>query len=120
MFGTDGQLVRSIDDAEKFIHTFLRFEREHRDELAKNKEHDYDLYLPWLMEVVVNATEVEESRPPAEFDALYMDAAWSLVLKGCLRPGPRRVTGDAGTDGYGKGFALTAKGQQWLNSDNPI
>lgn len=114
MFGTKGQLVTSVEEAEEFIRAFLLYEREHRDELAKNKEHDYDLYLPWLMEVVVNAEEIKESRPPSEFDRLYMDAGWSLVLKGYFRPGPRKVSGDVGHDGYGKGFTLTSKGEQWL------
>lgn len=114
MFGTNGQVVRDEAEAQEFIRSFLKYEREHRDELAKNKEHDYDLYLPWLMEVVVNAPEREESRPPAELDHVYMDAAWSLVTDGIFRPGPRRVTGDGGSDGYGKGFSLTNKGREWL------
>lgn len=114
MFGTEGQRATTVEGAEDFIRTFMRYERDHRGEIAKNKEHDYDLYLPWMMEVVVNAPEEEGSQPPAQLDYLYMDAAWSLVLKGVFRPGPRRVTGDAGHDGYGKGFTLTEKGKYWL------
>jgi len=117
MFGTSGQVVKDEAEAQEFIRSFLKFERTHRDELAKNKEHDYDLYLPWLMEVVINAPETDESRPPADLDRVYMDAAWGLVTAGYFRPGPRRGTGDGGGDGYGKGFALTAKGSEWVNAE---
>jgi len=116
MFGSSGRAVRDEAEAQEFIRTFLQFEREHREDLAKNKEHDYDLYLPWLMEVVINAPETEDGQPPVELDRTYMDAAWGLVTQGYVRPGPRSVTGDGGSDGYGKGFTLTAKGREWVNS----
>lgn len=116
MFGTEGQKIDGIEGAEAFIRKFMRFEREHEEELAHNKKHDYDLFLPWLMEVVVNAKEEEGSKAPAELDHIYMDAAWSLVLKGYFRPGPHKVSGDTG-DGYGKGFTLTRKGEEWLSKD---
>lgn len=117
MFGTEGQKIDGIEGAEAFIHKFMRFEREHEAELAHNKKHDYDLFLPWLMEVVVNAKEEEGSKPPSELDRIYMDAAWSLVQKGYFRPGTHKVSGDTG-DGYGKGFTLTQKGEEWLRQED--
>jgi hypothetical protein len=114
MIGTQGQKVANIEEACEFIRAFIRYEREHRTELASGKEHDFDVFLPWMMEIVVNSEEEEGSRMPSELDVLYMDAAWHLVTLGVLRPGPRRVSGDASRDGYGKGFALTPKGREWV------
>lgn len=115
MFGTKGQTVRTVDDAEAFILDFLRFGTEHADEIATNKAHDFDLFLPWMMEIVVNADESPDSQHPVLLDSLYMEAAWSLVQKGYLRPGPRKVSGQDLAAGYGKGYSVTAKGKaEWL------
>ena len=114
MLGTDGQKATNIKEASAFIREFMRFERNNPGQIDRSKDHDFDLYLPWMMEVVNNAPEEEGSRPPTELDSLYMEAAWSLVQEGHLRPGPKMVSGDNPADAYGKGFSITPKGQQWV------
>jgi len=114
MLGTDGQKARNVQEAAAYIREFMQFERDYPEQINRGKDHDFDLYLPWMMEVVNNAPEEEGSRPPTELDALYMDAAWALVQEGYIRPGPRTVSGDNPPDGYGKGFSLTPKGRDWI------
>ncbi|AIE83433.1 hypothetical protein [Fimbriimonas ginsengisoli] len=114
MIGTKGQKVRTVDEACEFIREFLVYERTHRGELAVGKEHDFDLFLPWMMEIVVNSEEEDGSQLPTVLDRIYMDAAWELVVRGFLRPGPRHVSGDSSSDGYGKGYSLTTKGTEWI------
>ena len=114
MIGTQGQKVKSVEEAADFIREFMQFEREHVRELNHNKDFDFDLYLPWMMEIVDNSPEEEGSRPPYELDEIYMEAAWSIVMQGYLRPGARAVSGANPGDGYGKGFSLTVKGKEWI------
>jgi hypothetical protein len=116
MLGTDGQKATSIHEAADFIRQFIRFERTHSDQIDRSKDHDFDLYLPWMMEVVNNAPEEEGSRPPTELDMLYMEAAWALLQEGLLRLGPKMVSGDTPPDAYGKGYSLTRKGLQWIEN----
>lgn len=116
MIGTNGQKAKNVDEAVAFIGSFIRYEVDHAAEINRHKDHDFDLYLPWMMEVVVNSEEDPESQTPTSLDSLYMDAAWALVLDGKLRPGPRTVSGENPGDGYGKGFTLTKAGHAWIDS----
>ena len=93
------------------------------ENLAQSDSHvgehsrDFDLFLPWLLEIASNqhVQEGEDPLPIFDIERIYMDASWSLVMQGYLRPGPRVITGDV-RDGYGKGFSLTVKGLQRMES----
>ncbi|HVT12516.1 MAG TPA: hypothetical protein VHE55_09630 [Fimbriimonadaceae bacterium] len=82
--------------------------------------HDFDLYLPWLLEILeYQKSDRSNNLPIIEIQRLYMEAAWDMVLQGYLRPGPRTISGDPLKDGYGKGYSLTEKGRQKLVQEVP-
>ncbi|HJP83717.1 MAG TPA: hypothetical protein VJ835_09460 [Fimbriimonadaceae bacterium] len=111
-----GRLARSLQEAEDYILDFIVENLAQRERRIVEKSHDYDLYLPWLMEIVENQRiTVEEHCPEiVELECLYMDAAWSLCNKGYLRPGPRRTNSENARDGFGKGYSLTLMGRTML------
>jgi hypothetical protein len=108
-----GRLATTIEQAELFIFKFVAENHACPEKRVHDRSHGYDLYLPWLLEVVENVHIDDRSAAPqvCDLDELYMDAAWSLVTKGYLRPGPKRITGDNPREGYGKGYSLTPKGR---------
>ncbi len=111
-----GADVCSLEAAEGFIREFILELR--NDESGRMRKHsvDYDLYLPWLWEEVTNSgSHLEPAHCSKEASRLYMDAAWSLVQKGHLRPGPPKVSSTTGGGDYGKGFSVTYAGEEWLN-----
>ncbi|GEM_PF-1047090 len=105
----------SVEDAEGFIRDFILELRNDASGRMRKHSREYDLFLPWLWEEITNSgTHLEPTHTKLETSELYMEAAWSLVQKGHLRPGPPKVTSeDAGGD-YGKGYTLTHKGKDWL------
>ncbi len=110
-----GADVLTPDDAEEFIKAFIAELRNDDSGRMRRHSREYDLFLPWLWEEVTNSgTHLEPTHTRLETNELYMEAAWSLVLKGYLRPGPPKTTSeDAGGD-YGKGYSLTLRGKAWL------
>jgi len=112
-------MMKCMDDAEAFVREFIRAVREDPKGPMQRHSHDYDLYLPWLVEEVRNAPPVEGCQESArsKADSIFMDVAWSLVVKGYLRPGPRKVSSEVRASDYGKGFSLTATGCDWLNNE---
>ena len=110
---TSGRLIQSEEDAEAFIWKFIAENLVQHDRHIVEHNRDFDLFLPWLLEIVSNlhVGESAEALPIFEIERIYMDAAWNMVTEGFLRPGPRVITGDI-RDGYGKGYSLTAKGRQ--------
>ena len=112
-----GRLIRNEEDAEEFIWKFIA------ENLAQTERHivehtrDYDLFLPWLLEIVSNLHVASEPQllPIFDLERIYMDAAWRMVMEGYLRPGPRVITGDI-HDGLGKGYSLTRKGTERMAS----
>jgi len=108
----DDRLARSVTTKEEagqclidFIFEGIGNNDAHR--IVKHS-HGYDLYLPWFIEVI-------EYRPPypdrevlpiPELQMLYMDAAWELVMKGVIRPGPKTIGGEVDRDAYGKAYSL--------------
>ena len=99
----------SLEEAERCLLGFIR-EGVCSDERHHIREHsfDSDLHLPWFMEVVEYAEPYADAEPLPipSLAMLYMDAAWSLVMKGTLRPGPRSVSGEANGSAFGKSFSL--------------
>lgn len=117
LFDPRGRSVKTVEEAEEYIRSFIALLHDYPHSHAAQRSHDYDLYLPWLIEVVeyLPATECEPT-PPLTLERLYMEAAWQLVQKGYLRPGPRKPnSGDLG-EGYGKGYSLTFTGDEWIQS----
>ena len=114
---TSGRLVQSQEDAEEFIWRFIAENLAVTERQIAEHNRDYDLFLPWLLEIVSNMHVKSEHEPLPIFDLerIYMDAAWQMVMEGHLRPGPRVITGDI-RDGYGKGFSLTRKGTEEMRS----
>lgn len=111
---TKARLARNLEQAEDNLIAFLAREIGHDDRQAHQHSHDYDLYLPWFLEVIsyVPVPEGADSPLLTEIDHLYMDAAWSLVVRGFIRPGPRAISSIDTADGLGKGFSLTPEGRQ--------
>jgi hypothetical protein len=110
-----GRLARTIEEAEEYIFHFIAENHNCKETRVHDRSHDFDLYLPWLYEVVENLHVHEDDAPKViDLDVLYMDAAWSLVMKGFMRPGPRGMCGDNPKDGYGKGYSLTGQGRRRL------
>jgi hypothetical protein len=111
-----GKQARTLEEAEEYIRTFVAETIAHPGRRSYEHLHDYDLYLPWMMEIVENlhASTDEEANSTLELERLYMEAAWSLCMKGYFRPGPRRSNNDNSKDAVGKGYSLTYKGDAWI------
>lgn len=113
-----GRLVRNQGEAEAYLFRFISENRQATDKRMIGKSHDFDLYLPWLVEILDNIHEQEgETFPMRDLQRLYMDAAWNLVMQGFLRPGPRKINGDSPSSSYGQGYTLTALGEKRLNEE---
>jgi len=113
-------MARTIEQAEDSILRFIAHSIATNDERMRVHTHDYDIYLPWLLEVVTYKHISSDQAPPSltELAHLYMDAAWSLVTRGLLRPGPRNITSIDTADGFGKGYSLTQSGQKRVQEIN--
>lgn len=111
-----GRLAKSLQDAEDYILDFIVENLAQKERRITEKSFDFDLYLPWLMEIVEYQKIDHQSSCPeiVELESLYMDAAWSLCNKGILRPGPRRTNSDNPKDGYAKGYSLTLLGRSMI------
>lgn len=111
-----GRLAKSLQDAEDYILDFIVENLAQKERRITEKSFDFDLYLPWLMEIVEYQKIDHKSNCPeiVELESLYMDAAWSLCNKGLLRPGPRRTNSDNPKDGYAKGYSLTLLGRSMI------
>ena len=111
-----GRLAQNLQDAEDYILDFIVENLAQKERRVVEKSFDFDLYLPWLMEIVEYQQIEKDQRCPeiVELESLYMDAAWSLCNKGILRPGPRRTNSDNPRDGYAKGYSLTLIGRSML------
>jgi len=111
-----GTEAHTLDQAEDFIRDFILELR--KDESGRMRRHsgDYDLFLPWLWEEVVNSgSHVQPAHCSTKASRLFMEAAWSLVQKGYLRPGPIKISASAGAGDQGKGYSVTFRGEDWLN-----
>ena len=110
-----GRKACTIEEAQSYIWQFIAENNECTDRHIKAHSYDFDLYLPWLLEIVEYSRDSDREGCLAvlEMQRLYMDAAWDLVNQGYLRPGPRVISGDT-HDGYGKGYSLTLKGSAFL------
>jgi hypothetical protein len=113
-----GRRVRTREDAECYLWKFMAENHLCEDRHIREHSHDFDLYLPWLLEILeYQKGERSEALPILQVQQLYMDAAWDLVMRGLLRPGPRTISGDSHKDGYGKGYSLTLLGCQRLSEE---
>ncbi len=108
----DDRFARSVqtpEEAEIVLHAFIR-EGQQADSQhhVREKSKGYDLYLPWLMEVVEYVIPLEDHEPLGllELQQLYLDVAWRMVMKGVLRPGPKMVNAATDTNIYGLAFTL--------------
>lgn len=97
------------EEAEEQIRAFIRegFEPISQHNVS-DKSHGFDFYLPWMMEIIeyVKSDTDAETLGILQLQRLYLDTAWSLVMKGVLRPGPKVVTGASGGNYYGVAFSV--------------
>lgn len=113
-----GRYVKSVADAECYIWKFMAENLSADDRHILEHSHDFDLFLPWLLEIIeYQKGDRSEGLPIIEIQRMYMEAAWNLVMAGFLRPGPRTISGDPLRDGYGKGYSLTDRGRARLAED---
>lgn len=113
---TKGAAVSTLDDAESFIREFILELRNDAEGKMRRHSGEYDLFLPWLWEEVVNSgTHDAPTHTETKTSRLYMDAAWDLVKKGYLRPGPHKISSGAAGNDYGKGYSVTIQGEDWLH-----
>jgi hypothetical protein len=116
-----GRLIKTVEDAECYIWRFMAENQSTTDPHILAHSHDFDLYLPWLLEILeYQKTDRSGALSIIDIQGLYMEAAWDLVMQGYLRPGPRTISGDPLRDGYGKGYSLTTRGRQRLAEEMPI
>jgi hypothetical protein len=118
IFKVNGRKVSDVQGAIGFIKEFLVHTLSGELETGYGKSYDFDLYLPYVMDWVLNVpqTEQEGFSPTHELEILYMEAGWEMVLEGLLRPGPRSTNGEVPGGSYGKGYSLTNKGWKWLKT----
>jgi len=108
-----GRLATTVEEAQAYLWKFIAENRQVRDAKVLEHTHDFDLYLPWLLQIFDRHGEQPGERlSMLELQGLYMDAAWAMVSQGLLRPGPRTIDGDQPRDGYGNGYSLTAAGKK--------
>jgi hypothetical protein len=109
-----GRLAKTQEDAECYLWRFMSENMCCKDKHVTAHLYDFDLYLPWLLEILEyqKPEDKSDALPIIELQRLFMDAAWSLVMQGFLRPGPKTISGDPLRDGYGKGYSLTISGQK--------
>ena len=121
MLNSAGRKAKTLDDAKSFIRIFVDQISHLTEEQAYSKTFDFDLYLPMMMDWVLNVPgeKDEEYTPTHELEVLYMDAAWELCQQGLMRPGPKATNSENPGDAYGKGFCLTAKGREWMAEARP-
>ncbi len=113
-----GTEAKTLDEAEAFIRDFVRELRNDASGRMRRHSGDYDLYLPWLWEEVVNSgSHTAPAHCSTIASRLFMEAAWSLVQKGYLRPGPIKISAGSGGNDLGKGYSVTFKGEDWLGQD---
>jgi hypothetical protein len=120
----EGRHVHDVDSAKQFIRRYLGDASVHAGHSFDDHRHHYDLYLPWLVELVENAPRAERSQAERtqddvafpELERIFMEAAWELAQQGFLRPGPKRTCHMNVSDGYGKGFSLTYRGEEWVKA----
>lgn len=110
-----GRLAATVEEAVNYLWKFIEENRRVTDPKVLGHTHDFDLYLPWLVQIFERHGEQPgETLTLLDLQSLYMDAAWLMVEQGFLRPGPRTTDGEQPRDGYGNGYSLTAKGKQAL------
>ena len=115
LLGTKGHSCQTLEAAEAFLREFIAETLRDPDGPMQRHSMEYDLYLPWLHEDVWSAPSPNGERIPfPDLDRLYMEAAWSLVQQGYLRPGPRKISSPVRPTDYGKGYSLTYRGTQWI------
>lgn len=110
-----GTEAETLDQAEEFIRGFILELRNDPSGRMRRHSGDYDLFLPWLWEEVVNSgSHLQPAHCSTKASQLYMEAAWDLVQKGYLRPGPIKISSSGGGNDQGKGFSVTFRGEEWL------
>lgn len=115
LLGTKGHSCHTLEAAEAYLREFIIETLRDPEGPMQRHSMEYDLYLPWLHEDVWSAPSPSGERTPLpDLDRLYMDAAWSLVQQGYLRPGPRKISSHVRPTDYGKGYSLTYRGQKWI------
>ena len=108
----DERKARGATTSDEAQEAIIEFIREGQDAQSRhnvaNKSQGFDLYLPWLMEVIEYVEPYDESEylPILQLHRLYMDTAWSMVMKGILRPGPKTLSGGSESNTYGRAFSL--------------
>lgn len=113
-----GKEVATLEEAEAFLKHFIQRNRAKGTTGFDVHNQDFDLFLPWVLECV-QSDAGKSVLSPSELNEIYMDAAWSLVMKGLLRPGPRSCSGSSVGTAYGKGYSLTRAGRLWISSPEP-
>lgn len=112
---TKGQACQNLDQAENYLREFIYTTLQDVGGPMQRHSMEFDLYLPWLQEDVWNAPAPDcEHLRLCDLDSLFMDAAWSLVMKGYLRPGPRKISSTIRSTDYGRGYSLTLAGRDWV------
>ena len=118
LLATRGLLLRGIEESEEYLREFIWETLRDPNGPMQRHSHDYDLYLPWVHEEIRNAPPPPggDMHGAVLVDRLLMDCAWSLTMKGLIRPSPRSVSSECRPGDYGKGFSLTPAGVHWVKS----
>lgn len=116
-----GREAHTVADAEEYVLRFIARNLTITDPHVWDRSHNYELYLPWLIEWVTNTVDsrTADCLSIPDLERLYMDAAWSLCQKGVLRPGPARVSQECRGEALGKGYSLTVNGREVIKQLEP-
>lgn len=105
----EARSATTTQEAQKAMIAFIKegLDPHSRHSIAERSK-GYDLYLPWLMEIIeyVAPLEGKDPLPIPKLHRLYMDAAWDMVMQGLLRPGPKSMAGGADPNAYGRAYSL--------------
>lgn len=110
--------VTTLDEAKQCLLDFIHeADKVHGPHHIAEHSFGYDLYLPWFMEVVEFREPFHDrpNLPIPQLNQLYMDAAWSLVTDGVLRPGPKCAGEEVMGNSYGKAYSLMRSARLMLS-----
>ncbi len=80
----------------------------------------YEIYMTnairsYLRSVEINPDDRAAQRQVEELSPYFYDAAWELCRRGIIRPGLKKMGGQATPDGSGgNGYSITPFGRQWI------
>lgn len=110
-----------IDDAISFLLELARHPRQ-----TSYSNYGYEIYLPNIIHAFLSERDgarlhgyITDQPEAKSIYPQFCDAAWELCRRGILRPGLKKIGGQA-TGASGEGYLITAVGRAWLKTVDEI